>query len=141
MAMLLAAIVQVISRNFLGGGIDWLDFWVRHSVLYLGLLGAVSATRLGNQIKIDAIIKLLPFSVSKWFQLFTTIVTSFICIWLADASLKMIQMEKEAGTVLIGNIKTSMLLWIFPISFVLIAVNSIFHFIFIFQSKEDKVNK
>lgn len=128
--MLSSALVQVLARNIFNTGFDWLELFVRHSVLWLGLLGAISATRYGRQIKIDAIVKLLPFSIRKWIQLITALITGLICIWLADASLLMIKMEQEAGTKLIGNIKQTVVLWIFPIAFLLIALNAILHSVF-----------
>lgn len=125
--MLLGAIIQVIARNLFGSGLDWLDILVRHTVLWLGLIGAISATRVGNHIRIDAFVRLIPLKFRKWIQLTTSILTASICIWLMSASLEMIETERQAGTKLIGEVSTIVVLWIFPISFFLIALFSIIH--------------
>ena len=123
--MLLAQLYQVIARNFWHGSIETVDVTMRYGIVWLGLLGGTVAMRTGSQIRIDLFIKLSSANVKRWLELFTSIATAVICVFLAKASLAFIASETEAGTKLIGNHTVVPLLWIYPIGFCLIAFESL----------------
>ena len=58
-AMVLLASSQVIMRNFLDSGFSWGDPLLRLLVLWLGLMGAMVATRLDRHITVDALLRVL----------------------------------------------------------------------------------
>ncbi len=49
------AVAQIFLRNFLGSGILWGDALLRVAVLWIGLLGAMAASRRGAHIGIDVV--------------------------------------------------------------------------------------
>ena len=54
------AFTQIVLRNGFSGGIIWADGLIRILVLWIGLVGAMVASRNGNHINIDIITKYLP---------------------------------------------------------------------------------
>ncbi len=123
--MLLGQLYQVIARNFWGGGIEAVDFTMRYGIVWLGLLGGVVAMRTGNQIRIDLVLKLSSLQVRRWLELATSIATAAICIFLLKASLSMIAAETAAQTKLFGNYTVVPFLWVYPVGFGLIAVETL----------------
>ncbi|RMH22762.1 MAG: TRAP transporter small permease subunit, partial [Gammaproteobacteria bacterium] len=55
LGMLGLAITQIIMRELLHSGLPWIDPLLRIAVLWLGLLGALLATRLDRHIEINLI--------------------------------------------------------------------------------------
>jgi TRAP-type C4-dicarboxylate transport system permease small subunit len=53
--MIAVAVVQILLRNFFGAGIIWGDVLVRILVLWIGLTGAMIATRQNKHISIDLV--------------------------------------------------------------------------------------
>ena len=51
--MILLAAAQIFYRNLFDSGISWGDALVRILVLWVGLFGAMAASRKGDHIKID----------------------------------------------------------------------------------------
>jgi len=80
--MILLAFLQVILRNFFATGILWIDPFLRHMVLWIGLLGASLATRQERHINLDIITRTMaPRSVEMVriaSNLFAGIVTGFL---------------------------------------------------------------
>lgn len=59
-ALVVLASLQIALRSLLDTGLPWIDPTLRVLVLWLGLLGAVAASRDGRHITIDALSRLLP---------------------------------------------------------------------------------
>ena len=57
--MIALAAVQIFLRNFFGAGIIWGDVLVRVLVLWIGLIGAMIATRQNKHISIDLVARFL----------------------------------------------------------------------------------
>jgi len=81
--MIVMATVQIVLRNVFDSGISWADPMLRVSVLWVGMLGAMAATRDDRQISVDALSRFLP---SRWnarvrvlTDIFTAIVAGFFC--------------------------------------------------------------
>lgn len=59
-AMIVLAALQIVLRSLLGTGIAWADPLLRVLVLWVGLLGAVAASREGRHISVDVLSRILP---------------------------------------------------------------------------------
>ena len=59
-SMIILAVYQIIARNLFSEGVVWIDPLLRTLVLWVGLSGAVVATRTDNHIRIDVFAKYLP---------------------------------------------------------------------------------
>ena len=57
--MILFAAAQIFMRNLFDAGISWGDVLVRILVLWVGLFGAMVASRTGEHIKIDLLSRYL----------------------------------------------------------------------------------
>ena len=60
LSMVLLGFSQIIMRNLFGIGYIWIDPLLRIMVLWVGLLGAVVATRQGKHISVDVLTRILP---------------------------------------------------------------------------------
>ena len=79
--MIVMAAIQIVLRNVFDTGLTWADPMLRVSVLWIGMLGAMAATRDDRQISVDALSRFLP---SRWnarvrvlTDIFTTAVAGF----------------------------------------------------------------
>ena len=120
--MIILATTQIFLRNIWGSGIDWSDPLLRVLVLWLGLLGAMAATRDGNHIKIDVLTKLLPASATRYLNAITNLVSSAICAIVSYHAGRFVIMEHEEGTIAFATIPSWVCEIIIPIGFGLMAL-------------------
>ena len=83
-SMILMAVLQILLRIVFHTGIVWGDEFVRVLVLWLGLLGAVSASRNDSHIRIDLVSRYLPEryrNVSCGVMQFATAVICGVAAW------------------------------------------------------------
>ena len=95
LSMLLMAVLQIFLRNFFSSGIIWGDALVRILVLWVGLLGAMVATRNNNHINIDIISRFLPGRIKIFSQLMVEMFAAFVCGVMTWFSYNFVQMEME----------------------------------------------
>jgi TRAP-type C4-dicarboxylate transport system permease small subunit len=123
--MVVLAFLQVVLRNVFSLGIIWADLFLRHLVLWVGLMGAVLVTRERRHIKIDILTKIIPEKAKPPLNLFTDIVSLFVTILLTKASYTFVMSEKIGGSILFLNVPTWTMELMIPIGFALMA----FHFL------------
>jgi TRAP-type C4-dicarboxylate transport system permease small subunit len=116
--LLSVALVQVLARNFFSYSFSGADEIVRHSVLWLGFVGASLATRQKRHIKIDALSRFIPPSGRKITDIFINVIAAVICFFLFYASMSFVGIEKEFGDISnLFDIEVWYLEIIFPITF------------------------
>jgi TRAP-type C4-dicarboxylate transport system permease small subunit len=80
--MILLAPLQIFLRNFFDAGITWADPLLRVLVLWVGLLGAVAASRGNRHITIDVLSKLISeraqAAVGVVIGLFTAVISAIV---------------------------------------------------------------
>lgn len=119
--------LQVILRNFFHTGIEWADVFLRHLVLWLGLIGAITATSRDRHLNIDALVRILPPLWKEITGIFVKIFAILFCFLLFLAGKDFIKSTMSLG----GNepIFLGIPLWIvqliIPITFLLIGVRFI----------------
>ncbi|MBT3342924.1 MAG: TRAP transporter small permease [Gemmatimonadetes bacterium] len=113
---------QILLRNLFELTYFWLEPLTRHLVLWSSFLGALVATREGQHIRIDAVLRLLP---PIWRRRATTageIIAATVCALLGLIALRFVADERTYG----GEIFLGLPQWsvqiIFPIVFLFMAL-------------------
>lgn len=92
-AMLVLAAAQIVMRNFLDTGVAWIDPLLRVLVLWVGMLGAVAATREDRHINIDVLSKFAPPAVLPWLKRVIGVATAAVCALLTWHSFRFVRDE------------------------------------------------
>ncbi len=122
LSMICMAVLQIILRNLFDSGILWGDELIRVLVLWIGLIGAMVASRNNHHISIDVISRYLPEQIKKQTALITAIFTSLVCAVMAYFSFRFVMMEKADGLVAFAATPTWVCESIIPISFAIITL-------------------
>lgn len=118
-AMLVFAGMQITLRNFFGSGFDWIDPLLRILVLWVGMLGAVVATREDRHISIDVLSRFVPRRALPWLKRVSAIVTAIICALLAWHTFRFVRDEYAWSDVEVAGLPVWIWQSILPIGFAL----------------------
>ena len=127
LVMILTAVGQIVLRNFFDSGILWADAMIRVLVLWLGLLGAMVATRTNNHINIDILSHVLSPRLNKLSQAITLFFTSFICGLTAFYGSQFVKMEWDYHSPGFANVPAWLCEIIIPLAFASMALRSLLH--------------
>lgn len=119
--MILLAVLQIGLRNFADAGFQWADPVLRILVLWLGLVGAIAATRDGKHINIDIISKYVSGRWQAATSVLTELFAAFVCALVGWFSYEFVLGEAEFGLVGAGNVPVWVYQSIIPAAFMLIA--------------------
>jgi TRAP-type C4-dicarboxylate transport system permease small subunit len=128
--MVVVAFLQVVLRNLFSTSMIWADEFLRHLLLWTGMIGASNATREGRHIGVDVLSRFFSSERKFYNQILVDFVSAGVCGVLFYSSIKYVQAERECMEML-----TSMKIpvWyaemIFPIAFGLITFRFILHMI------------
>lgn len=131
LAMILLAGFDILARTVFGGGVSWIPPLLRVLVLWLGLLGALVATRSREHIAIDLINRLAPPKVKRLIGILTSIFAASVCLLIAWHSGIFVKFTREFEDVAFSGIPAWPLQAIIPVSFGLAGLR------FSFQALED----
>lgn len=121
-AMILVAAAQIILRNLFDMGLAWGDQALRVSVLWLGLIGALAASRDNKHISIDVFLRFLPAPAKVLSQVIVALFTFFVCALVAIHAGRFVYLEYEMGTKAFGNLPAWIIELILPAGFGVIAL-------------------
>jgi len=115
---------QIILRNFFDSGIFWADSALRILVLWIGLIGAMYASRKKRHIRIDILSHYLNKKLRNKINRITDFVTAIACGIVAFHSIKLIQYEYkyEDGQIAFANVPVWLCESIIPIAFIIIGL-------------------
>ncbi len=120
--MILLAGSQILFRNLFDTGFAWADPVLRLLVLWVGLLGALAASRTDKHIAIDVFSRLLgPRSLAAVKSL-TALFTATVSGVIAYHAGRFVAMEQEAGMLGVAGLPAWMLQLILPVGFGLIGL-------------------
>lgn len=122
LAMIVLAGFDILARSLFGGGIAWIPPLLRIMVLWVGLLGALLATRTREHIGIDLINRLggpIVKRVSAVLSLGFAAVVSGIVAWYSAAY---VELAREFGDMAFGDIPAWPMQLIIPVSFGLMSL-------------------
>lgn len=113
---------QIVLRNFFSIGFAWSDGLARLAVLWLGLLGALAASRDGRHITMGALVRWLPPRLqivagvgADWFG-------GAVSALLAWYAWQFVGDSREFGDTLLGDVPAWWLQLIMPVAFALMAL-------------------
>ncbi|WP_459861706.1 TRAP transporter small permease [Desulfuromonas carbonis] len=120
-ALLVLAALQIVQRNLFAAGFVWSDELLRILVLWVGLFGAVAASRDDNHINIDIFSRWLSGRLGLATRVLVDLFTTGLCGLLAWHGGRFVAGEREYATTLLDGIPA----WLFeaaiPLAFGLIA--------------------
>jgi len=123
--MVVLAPLQIFLRNFFDTGLIWADPFLRVLVLWVGLLGAVAASRGNRQISIDVFSRFASPRVRAAVAVVTSFFTAGVSLTVAYYAWQFVATEMEYETIAFGGIASWMTEIILPYAFAAIAVRYI----------------
>ena len=121
-SMILLALTQIILRNAFGMGLEWSEPLLRVMVLWLGLLGAIAATRKNQHITIDLLSRKLPHKLKAVSCAVSNLFSSAVCGVITYYSIQFVAMEYEDGMIAFANVPAWACEIIIPIGFGLMSL-------------------
>jgi TRAP-type C4-dicarboxylate transport system permease small subunit len=120
--MLVMVVLQILMRNLFESGIVWGDVLVRILVLWVGLLGAMVASRKGNHINIDILSRYLPERVKNTLKSATEFFAAAVCSVAAFYTFGLVKIEFAEGGMAFAQVPIWVCEAIIPIAFLVIAL-------------------
>jgi len=120
--MVLLAGLQIVLRVGFEGGVAWIDPALRTLVLWVGLLGAVTASRNGRHIRIDLLTRVISPAWRQRLQFVAYAFTATVCALLAWHTARFVHLELQYPTTAFAGIPTWAAALILPLAFALIAL-------------------
>ena len=119
---ILLACVQILLRNFFDMGIFWADSALRIMVLWIGMIGAMFASRNKKHIRIDILSHYLPVNFRNNIWRVTELLTALVCGIVAYYSIEFIQYEYLDVAIAFANVPVWLCEIIIPIAFIIMAL-------------------
>ncbi len=116
------AALQIVLRNLFQSGLLWADPLLRVMVLWVGMLGAVAATRDDRQITVDVLSRFLPARWKAASRVLTDLFAATLCAVLARHALRLVLDERAAATVAFGRVPLWVCESVLPAAFAVIAL-------------------
>lgn len=133
--MIIIATSQIFMRHPWETGMEWNDPLARLLMLWLGLLGAMAATRDEGHIKFDPVSKQLPPFLSRHAAPLASVASALICLAVCYHAVRFVMMEYEAGTTAFATVPIWICAIIIPTGFGLMALRFIVSAICKFHGK------
>ena len=121
LAMVLITVVQIILRNVFEFGIIWVESFVRITVLWLAMVGAMIASRSRQHIAIDAFIINASETKKIIFRRITDTFTALVCFIVCYYSFVFVVYEYDDGGVAFASVPNWLCEAIIPFAFLIIA--------------------
>lgn len=126
--MIVLAAAQIVMRNLLGSGMAGSDQLLRLLVLWVGLLGAVAASRDDKQINIDMLSRFLPARARSGMRVLIDLFTSVVSAVVAWHAGRFVHSEYLAGSVAFISVPAWLAELILPLAFGLMALRYLLFF-------------
>jgi TRAP-type C4-dicarboxylate transport system permease small subunit len=120
-AMVGLATTQIVLRNLFDGAILWADPMLRVGVLWVGMIGAMVATRSDKQISIDAVSQFLPTRWKARVRVITDLFTAVVSAAVAWSALRLVLDDRAAGGTAVAFVPVWTCEAILPVAFGVIA--------------------
>jgi TRAP-type C4-dicarboxylate transport system permease small subunit len=122
------ALYQIVLRNVMGAGIVWGDILIRLMVLWLGMAGAMVATRQRKHISVDLVTRYLSAGWRRAAESLTTLFAGAICLIAFYTSLQFVISERAFGSLAFAQVPYWVCVSILPAAFLVIAVRYLIQF-------------
>ena len=121
-AMIGFAVTQIVLRNLFDSGLSWADPLLRLLVLWVGLAGAMVATRQDRHIAIDVLTRYLPPRWQLAAQVIVDLFAALVSAIVAYHAGRLMIMDKEAGAIAFAAVPVWICELIIPLAFGVIAM-------------------
>ena len=125
--MLILAMADIAMRLITGGSLIWIPPVLQSLVLWLGLLGALLASRSQEHIALDVISRFVGPLGKKICGISGCLFATIVCGLMAYFSIEFIQTSIEYNDIAFAQIPAWPLQLIIPFTFSLMAVRFFFH--------------
>jgi TRAP-type C4-dicarboxylate transport system permease small subunit len=115
--LVLFALYQILLRNLFSTGIIWGDSFLRHIVLWIGLLGACRATAEDRHIHVELTAFIPHGRIRSMLSLARALFVTAVSAALLHASWTFLVNERSAGDLAFLQVPNWWLETIFPLSF------------------------
>ncbi len=115
--MIVMATAQIVLRNVWDSGLVWGDPLTKVLVLWIGLLGAMVASRQNNHIHIDVLSRFLPARAKAASEALNSLFAAAVCGVVAYHAVRLVLLDKDAATVAFGAVPTWVCELIIPFGF------------------------
>ena len=122
LTMMLFSLYQIIMRNFLDSGFIWGDSFLRILVLWLGLAGAILASRKGKQLSIDVLSQFIPYPYKLYIKKINLLFAAIICFIISYYSCLFVYLEYEDATIAFENVPAWVTEVIIPVGFLIMGL-------------------
>ncbi len=120
--MIILATTQIILRNVFDSGISWADPALRVAVLWVGMLGAMAATRDDRQISVDALSRYLPEAWKARVRVLTDLFTAGVAAFFAWHGGRLVIEDYGSGMTVFASVPVWACEVILPIAVAIIAI-------------------
>jgi TRAP-type C4-dicarboxylate transport system permease small subunit len=121
-AMVGLAATQIILRNLFDGAILWADPMLRVGVLWVGMIGAMVATRSDKQISVDAVSRFLPARWKARVRVITDLFTAVVSAVVAWSALRLVLDDRASGMTAVAFVPVWVCEVVLPVAFGVIAL-------------------
>jgi C4-dicarboxylate transporter, DctQ subunit len=129
MAMIGLAVYQIVLRNMFGSSMVWVEPLLQNGVLWIGMLGAMIASRRDEHIRIDLLHNYLPAKARRWLAVVIDLFTCVICAVVAWYSAGFLISEMEFGGQALPGVPSWVLQLIIPVGFAVISLRYLIMFL------------
>ncbi|MEE4301477.1 MAG: TRAP transporter small permease [Pseudomonadales bacterium] len=127
LAMIGLAVTQILLRNLFETGIPWGDDAVRTLVLWVAMVGSMVAAGRGQHIRIDALVRYLPYALRGPLGRLVDLLTALICAALAWFGWEFAALEYMDGLIAFAAVPSWIAVGIIPVAFALIGLRYAIH--------------
>lgn len=121
-SILAFAIMQVVLRNFFDSGIVWGESLLRILVLWLGLAGAIVASRQGKQLNIDVLSQYIAERYKIYIKKLNFLFTALVCLIISYYSFEFTLLEYQDGNFAFEKVPAWITISIIPIAFAMMSI-------------------
>lgn len=134
--MVALAAGQILLRGLFGIGVLWIDPMLRSLVLWIGMLGALAASRTGQHIAIDVVTRALPRSWRLPVRGVACAFTAAVCAGFAWHGVRYTALEVEMASDAFADIPQWGVVAILPVAFALIGLRFAIFAVAFFTGRE-----
>ena len=117
------AAAQIGLRNLLDTSLLWADPALRVMVLWVGMLGAVVATRFDKQISVDVVSRFMPGRWKAATRVATDLFTAAVALALAWHSARLLLEDRTGGTLVVASVPLWVCELVLPAAFGVIGLH------------------
>ena len=121
-AMVVLSASQIVLRNLFDGAILWAGPMLRVGVLWVGMIGAMVATRSDKQISIDVVSRFLPTRWGARVRVLTDLFTAIVAAVVAWSAFRLVLDDRAAGVTAVAFVPLWVCEAILPVAFGVIAL-------------------